>query len=71
MSITIRSGAATALQLVVTDYTTGGSKIIVRVRVMDAAGKLHAEFDVYQSANTLMGTLNWFFRSTSGASFLA
>ncbi len=46
------------LQLTVTDYSTGGSKMIVRVRVMDAAGKQYAEFDVYQTANTVMGAVD-------------
>ena len=51
-------GMPATLQLTVTDYSTGGSKMIVRVRVMDAAGKSYAEFDVYQTANTLMGAID-------------
>ena len=51
-------GVPVTLQLAVTDYGTGGSKMIVRVRVTDAAGKSYAEFDVYQTANTLMGALD-------------
>jgi len=46
------------LQLAVTDYSTGGSKMIVSVRVVDAARKLYAEFSVHQTANTLMGTID-------------
>ena len=51
-------GMPVTLQLTVTDYSTGGSKMIVRVRVMDAAGKQYAEFDVYQTANTVMGAVD-------------
>jgi hypothetical protein len=51
-------GMPVTLQLAVTDYGTGGSKLIVRVRVMDAAGKSYAEFDVYQTANTVMGAID-------------
>lgn len=46
------------LQLAVTDYGAGGSKMIVRVRVIDAAGKSYAQFDVYRSANTVMGMID-------------
>lgn len=46
------------LLLAVTDYGTGGSKLAVSVRVMDAAGKLYTEFDVYQTANTVMGAID-------------
>lgn len=51
-------GVTATLQLVVTDYGAGGSKMIVSVRVMDAAGKSYAEFDVYQTANTVMGAID-------------
>ena len=51
-------GVPVSLQLVVTDYITGGSKMTVSVRVMDAAGKLYAEFDVHQSANVVMGVID-------------
>jgi hypothetical protein len=51
-------GTPVTLQLGVTDFGTGGSRMIVSVRVTDAAGKLYAEFDIHQSANTLMGTLD-------------
>jgi hypothetical protein len=51
-------GMPVTIQLAVTDYSTGGSKMVVRVRVIDAAGKVHAEFDVYQTANTLMGAID-------------
>ena len=54
----VDGGVPVTLQLAVTDYSTGGSKMIVRVRVTDAAGKSYAEFDVYQTANTLMGTID-------------
>ena len=54
----VDGGVPVTLALAVTDYTTGGSTMIVSVRVMGAAGKLHAEFDVYQTANTLMGTVD-------------
>jgi hypothetical protein len=46
------------IQLAVTDYSTGGSKMIVGVRVVDGARKLYAEFSVHQTANTLMGTID-------------
>src|SRR5690349_14990913 len=35
------------LQLMVTDYGASGSKMIVRVRVVDGAGNSYAQFDVY------------------------
>lgn len=54
----VDGGVPVTLQLAVTDYKTGGSRMIVSVRVMGAAGKLQAEFDVYQAANTLMGTID-------------
>jgi hypothetical protein len=54
----VDGGMPVTLQLAVTDYSTGGSKMIVRVRVMDVAGKSHAEFDVYQTANTVMGAID-------------
>lgn len=46
------------IELTVIDYGTGGSKMIVSVRVVDAARKLYAEFRVHQTANTLMGTID-------------
>ena len=46
------------LQLAVTDYSAGGSKMIVTVSVTDAAGKSYAQFDVYQTANTVMGVID-------------
>ena len=54
----VDGGMPVTLQLEVTDYGTGGSKMVVRVRVMDAAGKSYAEFDVYQTANTLLGAID-------------
>ena len=54
----VDGGVPVTVQLAVTDYKTGGSRMIVSVRVMAAAGKLYAEFDVYQTANTLMGTID-------------
>jgi hypothetical protein len=51
-------GVPVTLQLVVTDFGTGGSKMIVNVRAMDAAGKSYAEFDVYQTASTVMGLID-------------
>ena len=51
-------GVPVRLQLAVTDYGAGGSKMIVSVRVVDAAGKSYAQFDVYQTANTMMGALD-------------
>jgi hypothetical protein len=51
-------GVPATLRLAVTDYGTGGSKMVVGVRVTGSAGKLYAEFDVYQSANTVMGALD-------------
>ena len=46
------------VQLAVTDFSTGGAKMVVSVRVTDAARKLYAEFSVIQTANTLMGTID-------------
>ncbi len=54
----VDGGVPVTLQLAVTTYSTGGAKLIVKVRVMDAAGKSYAEFDVYQSANTVMGMVD-------------
>ena len=54
----VDGGVPVTLQLVVTDFSTGGSKMIVSVRAMGAAGKLYAEFDVYQTANTMMGVID-------------
>ncbi len=51
-------GKPVSLQLTVTDYSTGGGKLTVRVRVVDAAGKSYAEFDVYRTANTVMGAID-------------
>ena len=53
----VDGGVPVTLQLAVTDYSTDGSRTVVRVRVMDAAGKLYAEFDVYQTANAVMGVV--------------
>ena len=54
----VDGGVPVALQLAITDYGAGGSKMIVRVRVVDAAGKSYAQFDVYQTANTVMGAVD-------------
>ena len=54
----VDGGVPVTLQLAVTDYSTGGSKMIVSVRVIDSARKLYAEFSVHQTANTLMGTID-------------
>ncbi len=54
----VDGGVPVTVQLAVTDYKTGGSRMIVSVRVMDAAGKLRVEFDVHQAANTMMGTID-------------
>lgn len=54
----VDGGVPVTLQLAVTDYGTGGSKMIVSVRITDAAGKLYAGFDVYQTANTVMGAID-------------
>ena len=54
----VDGGVPATLQLAVTDYSTGGSKMIVSVRVVGAAGKLYAEFDVWQIANTVMGMVD-------------
>jgi len=51
-------GVPVTLQLEVTDFGAAGSKLIVRARVLNAAGKLYAEFDVYQNAYTLMGAFD-------------
>ncbi len=54
----VDGGVPMTLQLAVTEYSTGGSKMIVKVRVVDAAGKVYAEFAVYQTANTVMGMVD-------------
>lgn len=51
-------GVPVTVHLVVNEYRPGGSKMLVSVRVIGAAGKSYAEFDVYQSANTLLGTID-------------
>ncbi len=54
----VEGGVLVTLQLTVTDYAKGGSKMFVSVRVVDAARKSYAEFSVEQTANTLMGTID-------------
>jgi len=54
----VDGGVPVTLQLAVTDYSTGGSKMVVTVRVMDAAGRSYAQFDVYQTANTMLGAVD-------------
>jgi hypothetical protein len=54
----VEGGVPVTVQLTVTDYSTGGSKMIVRVQVIDATRKSYAEFSVHQTANTLMGTID-------------
>jgi len=51
-------GVPVTVHLAVSDFGAGGSKMIVRVRVADAAGKPYAQFDIYETANTLMGALD-------------
>jgi hypothetical protein len=54
----VEGAVPVTLQLTVTDYGAGGSKLVVRVRVMDAAGRSYAQFDVYRTANTVMGVVD-------------
>ena len=54
----VGGGVPVTLQLAVTDYREGGSKMIVSISVVDAAGRSYAQFDVYQSANTVMGAFD-------------
>jgi len=54
----VDGGVPVTLQLAVSDYGAGGSKLVVRISVMDAAGRLYAQFDVYQTANTMMGAID-------------
>jgi len=54
----VEGGVPVTLQLTVSDYSAGGSKMVVKVRVMDAAGRSYAQFDVYKTANTLMGVVD-------------
>jgi hypothetical protein len=51
-------GVPVTVYLAVSDYGAGGSKMIVRVRVADAAGRPYAQFDIYETANTVMGALD-------------
>jgi hypothetical protein len=54
----VDGGVPVTLQLAVTDYSVGGSKMVVRISVVDAAGRSYAQFDVYQTANTMMGAID-------------
>ena len=54
----VEGAVPVTLQLTVTDYGAGGSKLVVRVRVMDTAGRSYAQFDVYRTANTVMGVVD-------------
>ena len=54
----VDGGVPVTLQLAVSDYGPGGSKMVVRVSVVDAAGKVYAQFDVYRTANTVMGAFD-------------
>jgi len=54
----VDGGVPVTLQLAVTDYSAPGSKLVVRVRVVDAAGRSYAQFDVYQTANTMLGAVD-------------
>ncbi|MFO1313964.1 MAG: hypothetical protein U1F58_00025 [Burkholderiales bacterium] len=50
-------GVPVTIQMTVTDYGPGASGMTVAVRVVDAAGKLYAQFDVHQTANAVLGTV--------------
>lgn len=50
-------GVPVTIHLAVTEYGPNASKMVVAVRVVDAAGKLYAQFDVYQTANTVLGAV--------------
>ena len=50
-------GVPVTIHLSVTEFGPGGSKMVVAVRVVDAKGKLYAQFDVYQTANTVLGSV--------------
>ena len=45
------------IRLTVTDYGPGASNMTVAVRVVDAAGKLYAHFDVRQTGSAVLGTV--------------
>ena len=45
------------IELTVTDYAPGASRLTVAVRVVDARGKLYAHFDVRQTASALVGAV--------------
>jgi hypothetical protein len=50
-------GVPVTVHLNVTEYGPGASKMVVAVRVVDAAGKVYAQFDVYQTASTVLGVV--------------
>ncbi len=50
-------GVPVTIRLTVTDYATDASRLAVAVRVVDAAGKLYAHFDVRQTASELLGAV--------------
>jgi len=54
----VDGGVPVTVHLAVSDYGAGGSKMTVRVRVTDAAGRPYAQFDIYETANTVMGALD-------------
>ena len=45
------------IELTVTDYAPGASRLTVAVRVVDASGKLYAHFDVRQTASEVLGAV--------------
>ncbi len=50
-------GLPVTVRLTVTDYAPGAARMMVAVRVVDAAGKVRAEFEVRQTANTVLGVV--------------
>jgi hypothetical protein len=53
----VSGGVPVTIHLAVTEYGPNASKMVVAVRVVDAAGKLYAQFDVYQTASAVLGTI--------------
>ena len=51
-------GVPVTVRLTVMDYTPGAAKMMVSVRVVDAAGKVYADFEVQQTANTVLGVVS-------------
>lgn len=50
-------GVPVTVRLTVVDYAPGAAKMMVAVRVVDGSGKVYADFEVQQTANTVLGVV--------------